>query len=115
MAKKKARGARKAKASTRERKPARRSPEELIADLKAKIKDVELRAQAQELQKTSSLKRTLSIIRSIDKALEEAEADGNNHLRHALVDGRKPLAEFMTKKGVRLPKARVPRGRKPKY
>ena len=102
--------ARKAKAARR----ARRSPEEMIADLEAKIREVKQRAQAKELKQSPSMKAAMSTVRSLDKALDAAAEDGNNALRHALADARKPLAEFLEGQGLKLPKARAPRGRKPK-
>ena len=101
--------ARKAKAARR----ARRSPEEMIADLEAKIREVKQRAQAKELKQSPSMKAAMSTVRSLDKSLEAAAEDGNNALRHALADARKPLAEFLEGQGLKLPKARVPRGRVP--
>ncbi len=95
-------------------KRARRSPEEVIAGLKAKIADVEQRAAAKELKQSGAIKRTLSIVRNIDKALDEAQDEGINNLRHSLAEARGPLEEFLNERGVKLPKARVPRGRKPK-
>jgi hypothetical protein len=56
----------------------------------------------------------MKVVRGVDKALEVAAEEGNNALRHALADARKPLAEFLEGQGLKLPKARVPRGRKPK-
>jgi hypothetical protein len=102
--------AKKAKAARR----ARRSPEEMIADLEAKIREVKNRAQAKELKQSPSVKEAMKVIRGVDKALEVAAEEGNNALRHALADARKPLAEFLEGQGLKLPKARVPRGRKPK-
>ena len=102
--------AKKAKAARR----ARRSPEEMIADLEAKIREVKNRAQAKELKQSPSVKEAMKVVRGVDKALKVAAEEGNNALRHALADARKPLAEFLEGQGLKLPKARVPRGRKPK-
>ncbi len=92
----------------------RRSPEEMIADLKKKIQEVEARAAAKELKASGAIKRTLTIVRNIDKAMEEAKDEGQSALRHALAEARGPLKDFLTDQGVKLPKARMPRGRKPK-
>jgi hypothetical protein len=102
----------KSKATGARRK--RRSPEELIRDLEAKIREVKNRQQAKELKQSPSVKRTLAIVKSIDKALDEAAEEGNNVIRHALADARKPIEAYLASKGIQLPKARVPRGRKPK-
>ncbi|MCP3915196.1 MAG: hypothetical protein GY711_06555 [bacterium] len=92
----------------------RRTPEQMIADLKQRIKDVEQKAAAKELKKSDSVRRTLSIVRGIAKALDEAKAEGNTALRHALADAHKPLSAYLENRGVRVPKPRLPRGRKPR-
>lgn len=107
MAKKKA-----ARAGGARRK--RRSPEEMIADLQEEIRRLETKARAKELKQSPSMKQTLQVVRAIDKGLQVAEEEGNNEVRHILSDARKPLEEFLGAKGVQLPKARKPRGRRPK-
>lgn len=92
----------------------RRSPDEIIADLKERIKEVERRASAEELKRSPAIKQALGVVRSIDKALDTAAEEGPGRLRHALADARKPLVEYFAAEGVKLPKARIPRGRKPK-
>lgn len=92
----------------------RRSPEEIIADLQEEIRRVRDRQVARELKKSPSHKLSMAAIRSIDRALESAGQEGNTSLRHALADARKPLAAYLEKQGVRLPRARLPRGRRPK-
>ena len=42
-----------------------------------------------------------------------AAEENNSLLRHALADARKPLAEYCETQGLRLPKPRLPRGRRP--
>jgi hypothetical protein len=96
------------------KKRIRRSPEQLIADLQAKIKDIENRAAAKEIKRSPSAKAALAAVRHIDKANALAEEEGNTALRRALADGRKPLAAFLEAQGMQLPKARAPRGRRPK-
>lgn len=102
----------KKKASASRRK--RRSPEEMIADLQAQIESVKQRAQAREMKESPAMKRTITIMRGINKALNEAAEEKNTGLQHALADARKPIAEYMETQGLRAPKARLPRGRKPK-
>jgi len=100
--------------STTTKRRKRRSPEEMIADLQRQIEEVKARAVARSLKTSAAVKHTMVAVRNIDKGLEEAAQEDNSVLRHALADARKPLAEFLTSQGVRLPKARLPRGRKPK-
>ena len=92
----------------------RRSPEQMIADLQKQIEEVKARAVARELKQSAAVKHALAAVRAIDKALEAAAEEDNTPLRHVLADARKPLAEYLTAQGVRLPKARLPRGRRPK-
>ncbi len=91
----------------------RRSPEQMIKDLQQQIEEVRSRATAKELKQSPSVKRTIMIVRSINKALQEASQEKNTSLRHALVAAHKPLAEFLESQGVKTPKVRMPRGRKP--
>ena len=92
----------------------RRTPEEMIADLQLQIEEVKQRAAAREMTQSASVKMTVGIVRQLDKALDLALEEDQTVLRHALADARKPLASFLSAKGIKLPKARVPRGRKPK-
>jgi hypothetical protein len=96
------------------KKRIRRSSDQIILALQAKIQEVKNRAAAQNLKQSPSIRRTLTLIRALDKTLSIAEQEGNNQVRHALAEARKPMAEFLTGQGLRLPKPRMPRGRKPK-
>ncbi len=107
MAKKKARKAAPGK------KRYRRTDEELISDLKDKIKLLKQRSDSKELKQSPSIKAARSAVRYLDKALDAAADEANSHLRHALADSRRPLADFLVKSGLKLPKARLPRGRRP--
>ena len=101
----------KKKAVAKKRK--RRSDEELIADLKERIKELKTRQDSKRLKESPAMRSTLSAVRWLDKALDLSAEEGNSHLRHALADARKPLEEHLMSEGVRLPKARKPRGRRP--
>ena len=109
--------ARKKKAA---RKPApgkkryRRTDEELIADLKDRIKELKDRQESRELKKSAAIKASVSAVKNIDKALDAAAEEGQSALRHALADARKPIAAFLEDMGMKLPKANLPRGRRPK-
>jgi molecular chaperone GrpE (heat shock protein) len=113
MAKKKS-----SRSSNREPAPGnkryRRTDEELISDLKKKLEEVKNRQEARKLKQSASMSATLAVVRSIDRALATAEKEGDTAVRHALADCRKPLGEFLEKNGLKLPKARLPRGRRPK-
>lgn len=92
----------------------RRSPEEKIADLQAQIRDLRAKAAANELKQSEAVKKSLAAVRTLDKSMELAKAEGNSRLHHALADSRRILGDFLTGEGMKLPKARMPRGRKPK-
>ncbi|MCP5023990.1 MAG: hypothetical protein GY930_19765 [bacterium] len=86
----------------------------MIAALQKKIEEVEQRAKAKELKQSGAMKRTMTIMRNIDKAMSEAKEEGNAPVRRALTEARKPIEAYLTKQGVNIPKSRGPRGRKPK-
>lgn len=91
----------------------RRSYDERVAALKAQIAQLQQRKEASEMKKDPALRQSLSLVRAIDKALDTATAAGHD-VRHAIAATRKPLADYLEGQGLRLPKARMPRGRKPK-
>ncbi len=91
----------------------RRSPEEMIADLQKKIEEVKARAAAKDMADSPAMKRTITILRSIAKAMDEAAAEQNGALRHALADAHKVVAAHLEGQGIRPPKPRMPRGRRP--
>ncbi len=91
----------------------RRSADEMIADLQAKIQEVQARAAAKELKSSPAIKRTITIVRGINKAMDEAAQEKNGSLRHALADAHRALAGYLESQGVTPPKPRMPRGRRP--
>jgi hypothetical protein len=101
-----------AKKTTARRK--RRSPEEIIADLQKQIRDVKARAATKELKQSPAVKKSLAALRALDKGMDLAHGEGNSRLHHALAASRATLADHLAKSGMKLPKARMPRGRKPK-
>jgi len=91
----------------------RRSFEERMAALKSQMALLERRKATAEMKKDPALSQSLNIVRSLDKALNAANETGHE-VRHAIAAARKPLCEYPESQGVKLPKARMPRGRKPK-
>ena len=91
----------------------RRSFEERMAALKSQMALLERRKATAEMKKDPALSQSLNIVRSLDKALNAANETGHE-VRHAIAAARKPLCEYLESQGVKLPKARMPRGRKPK-
>ncbi|MEW6072644.1 MAG: hypothetical protein AB1726_08650 [Planctomycetota bacterium] len=92
----------------------RRSPEEIINDLQEEIRRVRARQTARELKRSPAHKAAIATIRAIDKALAFAAGENETALRHALADARKPLGAYLEEKGVRLPKANLPKGPRPR-
>ena len=92
----------------------RRSPEEIINDLQEEIRRVRSRQTQRELQESPAHKAAISAVRSIDKALSAAADEGETALRHALADARKAVGTYLEEKGLRLPKANLPKGPRPR-
>lgn len=109
MAKKKA--ARSAAGAGKKRN--RRTPEEMIADLQAKIRDVEQRAKAKELKGSPAIQKTITLARGLAKATDLAKEEGDTLLAHALADAHAAVSKGLESKGITPPKARRPRGRRP--
>ncbi len=102
------------KAEEAARKRHRRSIEEQISDLEEEKTRLLDRLKARELKTSPAHKASLGALRRIDKALNIAADEGETNLRHALAEARRALGEYLEKKGVRLPKARLPKGPRPK-
>jgi len=88
-----------------------RSPEEMIADLEAKIAAVKRRAERQKVKKDPSLRHVNAAVKSIDKALASSS---DNATRSALDESRATLAAVLAMNGVSAKGARgtlVPRAR----
>lgn len=100
--------------SASKKKRHRRSPEEIIDDLQAEIKRLREKSAARAISESPAVKLTLTALKNIDKALDAAAKESNSHLRHALADARRNLSSYLEKQGVKLPKARLPKGPRPK-
>jgi len=98
----------------RTKKRKRRTIEELIADLEEEKKALIERLKAKELQTSPAYKAATTAVKHLDKASELAKEEGESELRRALLAARDALAPHLEEKGVRLPKARRPRGPKPR-
>jgi hypothetical protein len=112
--KKKAKRAKRKKTAAPAKKRQRRTDQQLIKDLQAKIEDVKGRAKTRELKRSPALKAAIAAVRGIDRALVAAAEQGESLLRHALADSRKNLVAYLSSQGFKAPKAKLPRGRKPK-
>lgn len=76
-------------AVTAESRRVRRSPEQLIADLQAKIEAVKRRAAQQKVKKSPALRHMSAALKSIDKALGETNDAAT---RQALTEVRTTIA-----------------------
>jgi hypothetical protein len=92
----------------------RRTPEELIADLEARIEAIKRREEARQLKRSAAMRAALSAIRALDKGLLAAEGEGDTPLRHALADAREPLAHLLGERGMPLERTRRPSSPHPK-
>ncbi len=92
----------------------RRTDEELIADLKRKLDDLKDRQESRQLKQSPAMRSAIRVVRTIDRASKDAAEQNETALRHVLADCRKPLAEYLESSGLRLPRAQLPRGRRPK-
>ena len=90
----------------------RRTPEQMIADLEAKIAAVKARAATKKAKADPAGKALTAAAKAVDKAIEAAQ--GNDDLVRALEAGRAPLSEQMVRMGLRLPDRKARRGRRPK-
>jgi hypothetical protein len=95
---------------TPKKKRARRTHEQIIADLEAKIEAVRTRAAKKEVKASPTGKALLTAIKALDKAIEAAEAEGDTEMLRALEAGRAPLATQLVERGLRLPDAKSRRG-----
>jgi hypothetical protein len=88
-----------------------RTPEQMIADLEAKIAAVKRRAERQKVKKDPALRHINAAVKSIDKALAASE---DSATRKALDEARVTLAAVLAMSGVSPKGARgtlVPRPR----
>ena len=96
----------------------RRSPEQVIADLEAKIAGVRQRAEAK--QAAAAVKGSkdgvafLAAIKAADRAIRVAKEYKNDAMVRALEAGRAPMAEHLVGMGLRVPDLKTRRGRKVK-
>jgi N-methylhydantoinase B/oxoprolinase/acetone carboxylase alpha subunit len=88
----------------------RRTPEQIIADLEAKIAHVKARAVSKSAKRTESVKTTVVAIRAMDKGMRLAEEEGDTKLHQLLSKSRTTLSSYLESKGIRAPKERLPLG-----
>jgi N-methylhydantoinase B/oxoprolinase/acetone carboxylase alpha subunit len=97
---------------------ARRTPEQVVADLEAQIAAVKQRAEAKqaaaEVKGSPDGVAFLAAVKAADRAIRVAGEHKNDTMVKVLEAARAPLAEHLVEMGVRLPDAKARRGRKRK-
>jgi hypothetical protein len=81
----------------------RRTPEQMVADLQAKIDQVKARAAAKEAKSNPEGRAFITAAKALDKAMDVCTGDK----RHALESARAILGEQMVAMGIRVAKGRV--------
>ncbi len=94
------------KSETKKPKRTNRMPEQIVADLKAKIADVEARAAAKEAKATPETKALFAAVKAIDKAHAIASDAGAEVIAGALEAARAPLSAVLVEMGLRVPEKR---------
>lgn len=89
----------------------RRTVEQIVADLEAKISSVKARAATRAAKSTDEGKALLLAVKTIDKATFVAAEAQNDGLVRALEASRAPLSEQLVSLGIRLPDPKAKRGR----
>jgi len=101
----------KADKSEKSKRP-RRTPEQIVADLEAKIASVKARAATKEARATPETKALFAAVKAINKAHAIATDAGAEMIAGALEAGRAPLSAALVELGLRVPETRKqPRGR----
>ncbi len=90
-----------------------RTPDQIGADLVAKIADVKKRAATKQAKQTDEGKALFAAAKALDKAAHAAAEAGNDGMRQAAESARAILSEAMIEMGVRVPepgRRRRPKG-----
>ena len=104
-------GAKKAKAGKRRGRP---TDTQAIKNLEAKIQEIKDRIAKKSQKDLTHLKSATKALNAINAAMNASKKAGDNLMRHALADGFRAIAKEYKKNGYKLPKANLPRGRRPK-
>ena len=84
-----------------------RTPEQVVADLEAKIAAVKARAASRQAKANPVGKALLVAVKAIDKALGVAAEAKNDGLARALESSRAPLSEQVVEMGIRPPNGKA--------
>ena len=94
---------------TPDRRRARRSEAELIAELEAEVGRLRARAAAKAAKQDPSTKHTVAAVRALDLALGSTRSQPH---RSALNEARTVLVAYLQLEGVKIPQRRGPKGRR---
>jgi len=111
--KKKAAPAAAGKKTTKKRR-GRPTDVDLIKNLEARIKEVKERMAKKTQKDLTHVKSATKALKAINTAMGAANKAGDKHMRHALADGYRAIANHYKANGYTTPKANLPRGRRPK-
>jgi len=100
--------------TTKERKRNRRTSDQIVADLEAKIASVKARAIAKQAKAKPEGQALITAIRAVDKATRVATEVGNDEVVSALDSARAALAPALIGLGLRMPEPRAPKKRRGK-
>ena len=96
----------------------KRTPEQMIADLEAKIASVKQRAAtkeaAAEVKGSPDGLSFLAAVKAVDRAIRVAGEQRNEAMARVLEAARAPLAEHLVEMGIRLPDQKARRARRKK-
>ncbi len=91
----------------------RRSAEDRIDALRSQIASIEAREKAKELKDDPCVKYAVTLARSLNRGVRLGTETKDNNLQHAVADAHQAIADYLSGKGLKMPKARRPRGRRP--
>lgn len=91
----------------------RRSAQDRIEALKSQIASIETREKAKELKDDPGVKYAVTVARTLNRGVRLAKESKDNNLQHAVADAHTAIADYLSGKGLKMPKARRPRGRRP--
>ena len=102
-----------AKKTTKKRR-GRPTDVNLIKNLEARIKEVKERMAKKSQKDLTHVKSATKALKAINTAMAAAKKADDKHMRHALADGFRAIANHYKANGYAAPKSSLPRGRRPK-
>lgn len=91
----------------------RRSAQERLDALKQQIASIEAREKAKELREDPTAQYAIKVARELNRGAKLAVASKDSALQHAVADAHEAIGGYLTDKGLKIPKPRRPRGRRP--